>query len=97
MRRRLVVVTTVPSEESSGDAVFTRFKQQTFSEQINGHLKGPLAERPVWLKSAKRIESLMFLMAIALMLHGLIQRTYRASLASPAGIAVPRADTLAAS
>ena len=41
------IVTTVPAAESSGDQVFTRFKQQTYSEQINGHLKGPLAVRPV--------------------------------------------------
>lgn len=75
------IVTTVPLEQSSGDEIFTRFKQQTFSEQVNSHLKGPLAVRPVWLKSAKRIESLMFLLVIALMLHYLIQRTYRASLA----------------
>ena len=87
------IVTTVPAAESSGDQVFTRFKQQTYSEQINGHLKGPLAVRPVWLKSAKRIESLMFLMVIALMLHYLIQRTYRASLPPDAPLKEQRITT----
>ena len=74
------IVTTVPAPQSSADAVFTRFKQQSYSEQVNSQFKGPLAVRPVFLHSPRRIESLMFLMVIALMVYHLIQRTYRASL-----------------
>lgn len=74
------IVTTVPQQQSAGDAIFTEFKRQSYCEQVNSEFKGPLAVRPVFLHSARRIESLMFLMVIALMVHYLIQRTYRASL-----------------
>jgi len=73
------IVTTIPSQQSSADALFTRFKQQSYCEQVNSQFKGPLAVRPVFLHSPRRIEALMFLMVIALMVHYLIQRTYRAS------------------
>ena len=87
------IVTTIPANKSSADDIFTRFKQQIYSEQINAHFKGPIAVRPVWLKSPKRIESLMFLLTIALMLHYLIQRTYRASLPETAPVKERRITT----
>ena len=92
------IVTTVPANESStspssGDAIFTRFKQQTYSEQVNAHLKGPLAIRPVWLQRPDRVESLAFLMVIASMLQFLIQRTYRASLPADASLKEKRITT----
>ena len=87
------IVTTIPANKSSADDIFTRFKQQIYSEQINAHFKGPIAVRPVWLKSPKRIESLMFLLTIALMLHYLIQRTYRASLPETASVKERRITT----
>ena len=87
------IVTTVPTNQSSADAIFTRFKQQTYSEQVNGHWKGPLAVRPVWLKRADRVESLMFLMVIASMLQFLIQRTYRASVPADASLKEKRITT----
>jgi transposase len=74
------IVTTVPPSKASADELFTRFKQQSYSEQVNSQFKGPLAVRPVFLHSPRRVEALMFLMVIALMLYYLIQRTYRASL-----------------
>ena len=87
------IVTTVPANQSSADAIFTRFKQQTYSEQVNAHLKGPLAIRPVWLKRPDRVESLAFLMVIASMLQFLIQRTYRASLPTEASLKEKRITT----
>jgi len=78
------LVTTLPASQSSADELFTRFKQQTFCEQVNSEYKGPLAVRPVFLHSPRRIEALMFLMVIALMVHDLIQRTRRASLPADA-------------
>ncbi len=87
------IVTTIPANKSSADDLFTRFKQQIYSEQINAHFKGPIAVRPVWLKSPRRIESLMFLLTIALMLHYLIQRTYRASLSETAPVKERRITT----
>jgi transposase len=74
------IVTTVRAQSRSADYLFTRFKQQAYSEQVNSQFKGPLAVRPVFLKSSRRIESLMFLLVIALMTYFLVQRTYRKSL-----------------
>ena len=74
------IATTVPMPQSSADDLFIRFKQQSYSEQVNSQFKGPLAVRPVFLHSPRRIEALMFLMVIALMLYYLFQRTCRASL-----------------
>jgi hypothetical protein len=72
-----VIVATVPKAESSTDQVFTRFKQQAYSEQVNSEFKGPLAVRPVFLHTPERIEALVFLMMIALTLYYLLQRQYR--------------------
>ena len=77
-------MTTVPPSQGSADRLFTRFKQQSDSEQVNSVFQGPLAVRPVFLHSPRRIEALMFLMVIALMLYDLIQRTDRAGLAEDA-------------
>lgn len=87
------IVTTVPPSKASADELFTRFKQQSYSEQVNSQFKGPLAVRPVFLHSPRRVEALMFLMVIALMLYYLIQRTYRASLPQDAPIKERRITT----
>lgn len=87
------IVTTIPPQESSADALFTQFKQQTYCEQVNSQFKGPLAVRPVFLHSPRRIESLMFLMVIALMVYYLIQRTYRANLPDDAPLKERRITT----
>jgi len=71
------LVTTVPRGEASADELFTKFKQQSYSEKINGEFKGPLAVRPVFLHSPQRVEALVFLMMIALTLYYLLQRVYR--------------------
>lgn len=72
-----VLVTTVPKSDSSADELFTRFKQQSYSEQVNSEFKGPLAVRPVFLHSSQRVEALVFLLMIALTLYYLLQRQYR--------------------
>jgi transposase len=72
-----VLVTTVPPSCSSADALFTRFKQQNYVEHVNARFKGPLAVRPVYLHSPRRVESLVFLMMIALTVYFLLQRLYR--------------------
>jgi len=87
------IVTTV-RRTTSADELFTRFKQQAYSEQVNARFKGPLAVRPVFLKNPKRVEALMFLMMIALTLHFLIQRTYRSNLPSDATVKERRTTTL---
>ena len=74
------LVTTVPQNQSSADQLFTKYKQQNFSEHANSRFKGPLAVHPVFLHSPKRVEALVFLMLIALTLYFLLQRVYRQSL-----------------
>jgi uncharacterized protein DUF4277 len=86
------IVTTVP--KTSADVLYTRYKQQNYSEQVNSIFKGPLAVRPVFLHTPQRVESLVFLMMIALTLHFLIQRTYRSNLTSDATVQQRRTTTL---
>lgn len=75
-----VIVATVPQNQGSADTLFTKFKQQNYSEQINRGFKGPLAVRPVFLHTPERVEALVFLMIAVLMLYYLLQRLYRQSL-----------------
>jgi len=70
------MVTTAPREQSA-DSVFTKYKQQAFSELANHEFKTPLAVHPVFLKSPRRVEALVFLMMIALTAYFLLQRMYR--------------------
>lgn len=73
------LVTTVPAETSHTNAVFTSYRNQIYCEQVNAYVKGPIAIRPVWLKSPQRVEALLHLLLIAAQLHLLIQRAYRQS------------------
>ena len=79
-----VIVATVPKSQSTTDEIFTRFKQQAYSEQVNSEFKGPLAVRPVFLHTPERVESLVFLLMIALTLYYLLQRQYRQALPATA-------------
>jgi transposase len=76
---------TVPSADATADEVFSKFKQQTYSELVNRHFKGhPLAVRPVFLHSPHRVEALIFLLMISLMAYFLLQRLYRQSVPADA-------------
>ena len=88
-----VVVTTVPQNQGSADTLFTKFKQQNFSENINRGFKGPLAVRPVFLHTPERVEALVFLMIAVLMLYYLLQRLYRQSLPADATVKEQRTTT----
>ena len=72
------------AREQSVDSVFTKYKQQTYSELVNHEFKGPLAVHPVFLKSPRRVEALVFLMMIALTAYFLLQRMYRKSVPAKA-------------
>jgi transposase len=78
------IVTTVPQNQGSADALFTKFKQQNFCELVNRNYKGPLAVRPVFLHTPQRVEALVFLLLAVLMLYYLLQRLYRQSVPSDA-------------
>lgn len=71
------MVTTVPAPEKSIDEIFSRYRLQNYVEHANHQLKGPLAIRPLFLHSPKRVESLVFLMMMGLTTYFLLQRTFR--------------------
>jgi transposase len=79
-----VIVTTVPQNQGSADVLFTKFKQQNYSENVNHNFKGPWAVRPVFLHTPERVEALLFLMLVVLMLYYLPQRLYRQSVPADA-------------
>ena len=72
-----VLVTT--AMQRSADALFTKFKQQTYAEHANHIFKGPLSVRPVFLQNAHRLEAFFFLMMMSLTLYFVLQRTYLAT------------------
>lgn len=71
------VLVTTASKAQSADLLFSKYKQQSYSELANHEFKTPLAVHPVFLKSPRRVEALVFLMMIALTLYFIIQRIYR--------------------
>ena len=74
------VLITTASRTQSADVLFTKYKQQCYSELANHELKTPLAVHPVFLKSPHRVEALVFLLMLTLTLYFLIQRIYRQNL-----------------
>lgn len=78
------VLITTASKTQSADVLFTKYKQQCYSELANHELKTPLAVHPVFLKSPRRVEALVFLLMLTLTLYFLIQRIYRQNVADDA-------------
>ena len=87
------LVTTVPTDEGSADVLFTKFKEQIYSEHVNRQFKGPLAVSPVFLHSPHRVEALVCLMMISLTTYFLLQRLYRQSVPEGAPQAEQRMTT----
>src|SRR5262249_57948351 len=56
------LVTTAPREQS-GDSLFTQYKQQNYVELGHHQWKTPLAVRPVFLKSPRRVGALVCLLS----------------------------------
>ena len=71
-----VLLTTSPLTKSS-DVLFTEYKQQAYVELGHHQWKTPLAVRPVFLKSPKRVEALLCLLCLALQAYQMLERTYR--------------------
>jgi transposase len=86
------LVTTAPRTQSA-DVLFSKYKQQNLSEQVNPIFKAPLAVHPVFLKSPQRVEALVFLLMITLMVYYLLQRLYRQTLPPDASAAQQRTTT----
>jgi transposase len=77
------LLTTAPRQQS-GDTLFTQFKQQNYVELGHHQWKTPLAVRPVFLKSVRRVEALVCLMQVALTAYQLLERFYRQGVAADA-------------
>jgi hypothetical protein len=71
------MVTNLPHDSYSTDAVFTCFKEQHHIETSHHQWKAPIRLRPLFLKKVKRLESLVFVQFLALMCFYLLQRRYR--------------------
>ncbi len=77
------MLTTAPRQQS-GDRLFTQYKQQNYLELGHHPWKTPLAVRPVFLKSVRRVEALVCLMQVALTAYQMLERLYRRSVATAA-------------
>jgi hypothetical protein len=75
------LLTTAPRQQS-GDTLFTEYKQQNFVELCHHQWKTPLAVRPVFLKSERRVEALVCLLQVALTAYQLLERLYRQSVSA---------------
>jgi transposase len=80
-----VLYTTAPLTRSA-DTLFSYFKGQTYVEQLHHQAKTPLAVRPVFLKSSKRVEALVCLLQIALQVYQTLERCYRQTVSSDASL-----------
>jgi hypothetical protein len=90
------LLTTVPSNHASADVLFTQYKEQNYIERLHHQWKTPLAVRPVFLKSPRRVEALVCLLHIALQAQQLLERLYRQRVPDYEPVAEQRctADTL---
>lgn len=64
----------------SADELFAAYKRQHLVEGRFADFKGPLAVRPVFLHSNRRIVALVAVISLALLLYGLVERTVRRGL-----------------
>lgn len=70
------LVTTAPIT-TSADVLFTQYKEQNYLERNHHQFKTPLAVRPVFLKSPRRVEAMVCLLHMATQIHQLLERLYR--------------------
>ena len=75
----LAALVTTAALQQSGDTLFTQYKQQNYVELGHHQWKTPLAVRPIFLKSVRRVEALVCLMQVALTAYQLLERLYRQS------------------
>ncbi len=64
----------------AADELFAAYKRQHLVEGRFADFKGPLAVRPVFLHSNRRVTALVAVISLALLLYGLIERTVRRGL-----------------
>jgi hypothetical protein len=77
------LVTNMSPHQCSSDRLLALYKDQALSERAHHYLKGPLAVRPVFLKSNRRAAALVGVCSIALLIYGLLETQVRHAI-SPA-------------
>jgi hypothetical protein len=75
------LVTNMGPRQCSPDRLLALYKDQALSERAHHFLKGPLAVRPVFLKSNHRAAALVGVCSIALLVYGLIETELRQAIA----------------
>jgi transposase len=75
------LITNMGPHQCSADRLLSLYKDQALSERAHHFLKGPLAVRPVFLKSNRRAAALVQVCSIALLVYGLIENDVRAAIA----------------
>jgi transposase len=81
------LITNLTSGHCSADRLLGLYKDQALSERGHHFLKGPLAVRPVFLKSNRRAAALVAVCSIALLVYGLIETELRQAIAPARTIA----------
>jgi transposase len=71
------LVTNMSPHQCSADRLLTLYKDQALSERAHHFLKGPLAVRPVFLKSNRRAAALVQVCSLALLVYGLVEAEVR--------------------
>ena len=75
------LVTNMSTRQCSPDRLLTLYKDQALSERAHHFLKGPLAVRPVFLKSNRRAAALLTVCSIALLIYGLVETQLKQAIA----------------
>ncbi|MGH9148798.1 MAG: IS1634 family transposase, partial [Acidimicrobiales bacterium] len=81
------LVTNMGGKRCSADRLLGLYKDQALSERAHHFLKGPLAVRPVFLKSNRRAAALVGVCSIALLVYGLVEAELRQAIAPARTIA----------
>jgi transposase len=71
------LITNMGPHRCSADRLLSLYKDQALSERAHHFYKGPLAVRPVFLKSNHRAAALIGVCSIALLVYGLIENEVR--------------------
>ena len=75
------LITNTTPRQCSADRLLGLYKDQALSERAHHFLKGPIAVRPVFLKSNRRAAALVAVCSIALLVYGLIETQLRHAIA----------------
>ncbi len=71
------LVTNMGPRRASAARLLALYKDQALSERAHHFLKGPIAVRPVFLKSNRRAAALVQVCSIALLVYGLVEAEVR--------------------